>query len=132
MFSGILISFGVCAKLCYVGSGNSCDQPLSGPRRILFELIAKYHCLALFYLTGYQAIHQLKDENQIDYSKYLGKDYRVSMVNKPASIWVCNHIALLDPFLQMTSGQYVSYVSSIQVKHGKGLFGLFKHHLEAI
>jgi len=132
MWLGILISLGVCMKLCYVGSGNPYDQPLSGPRRILFEFITKYHCLALCYLYGYHATHQFKDVNQVDYSKYLGEDWRANMVEKSASIWLCNHVSIQDVFLMLSSGQYVSYAASIQVKSGKGLLGLVKHHCEAM
>jgi hypothetical protein len=63
MFIGTLISLGVCMKLCYLGSGQSINKPLSGPWRSILELITKYHCLAICYNDGYRVTHSIKDLN---------------------------------------------------------------------
>ena len=99
-----MVSLGVCMKLCYSGSGNPINKPLSGSMRRVFELITKYHCLAICYLYGYKVSHVFKDDKQVDWSKYLGDNWRVRTEGKSATVWVSNHIGALDIMVHLTSG----------------------------
>ena len=80
------------------------DKPLSGPWRSILELLVKYHCLVICYNDGYRVTHTFKDIDQVDYSKYLGPDWRTKTSTKPATVWVSNHVGVVDTFVQLTSG----------------------------
>ena len=73
---GTFFSYGIWMYICYIGSGIPHNKPLSGFRRTVFEFVCKYHCLMICLLYGYKVTHKFKHERQVDWSKYLGPDWR--------------------------------------------------------
>ena len=98
-----LISMLIGMRLCYVGSGQPYDKPLSGFRRTCFERVIEYHCKLKCLLAGYVPTHVRKHENEIDYSKYLGPDWsEKKFEGKRISTQVSNHVGIIDVFLVLS------------------------------
>ena len=65
---------GVCLNLLYVG--KSFTVPLSGTRRQVFNLLIKAFNTFHICLFGYIPRHVQKTTDEVDYSKYLGPNYK--------------------------------------------------------
>jgi len=109
-------------RLCYVGSGQRFDKPLCGIRRTCFERIIKYHCSISCLIFGYKPTHIHKHENQVDYSKYLGPNWRENKFKgKRVSTQVANHTGMVDVYLSLSQGKYSSLISDSYAKKYPGL-----------
>lgn len=128
-----VISMTIGMRLCYVGSGLPFDKPLSGIRRRCIEHVIAYHSWMLCLLSGYKPKHVYKEEKHVDYSKYLGPNWRENKFKgKRVSTQVSNHIGIIDVFLSLSHGQYCSFVASIHVKKFTGVGSMFVFILLAL
>merc|ERR1712176_539352 len=87
-------------RLCYLGSGQPFDKLLKGIRRTCFQHVVKHHSSMMCLIFGYKPTHVHKHENQVDYSKYLGPNWRENKFRgKRVSTQVANHVGNIDCFL---------------------------------
>ena len=120
-------------RLCYIGSGIDLDRPLSGWRRSWFEFSVKHHSLIICILFGYKVTHKFKHERQVDYSKYLGPNWRENKFKgKRVSTQVANHVGIIDIFLCLSHGQYCSFTPGIHVKKFQGLGLIMTFYTDAV
>ena len=89
------------------------------------DLVMKYAQIIFMLLFGYRVEHLYKGIEDIDYSEYLGPNWKQNKFKgKRVSTLVSNHYGILDIFAYVTGGSYCSYMASTHVKDFKGICGL--------
>ena len=84
-------------------------------------------------IFGYKPTHVYKHEKQVDYSKYLGPNWRENKFKgKRVSTQVANHVGIIDIFLCSSHGQYCSYTPSDDVKKFQGLSLIMTFYTDAV
>ena len=108
----VFIIMVIVMNLCYIGVSTGYAEPLSGMRRLIFNFFIKNLNLLLLYLFGYSPKHAYKTESEVDYSKYLGPNYRnEKFKGNRVSTVISNHIGFLDILMYGTceDGRYCAY-----------------------
>ena len=79
------------------------DVPLSGWRRTAQKWVIWTHTPLLILGFGYYNVHTKHSEEDTDYSRYLGPDWRKNKFQgKRISTLISNHVCVLDVLLWMS------------------------------
>jgi len=87
---------------------------VSHTRHILIKWFAKVLGRVGLFCGSYLWITHTHDE--VDYSKWLGKDYKEKMPNKRPPVIVSNHRTWSDVLVMMTMDEFPSYVASSHIR----------------
>lgn len=108
---------GLSYKILYMSRGEGYDNPLTGVRRTLFQFMTKLTSSTIVLLFGYKITHEYKYQRQVDYSKYLGPNWKKNeFKGKRVSTIVSNHIGIIDIFACLSGDRYCSFTPGSHVK----------------
>ena len=83
-------------NMCYIG-WPSYDVPLTGIRARIYRNALYWMCWLQLFIYGYLLHHEMKPVDEVDYSKYLGQNWRnEKLEGKRVSTLISNHIGFVD------------------------------------
>ena len=99
LFFLIFFAEGIIYKLLYLSAGQELTTPLSGWRRSIYNFVITNVSYTMVLLCGFKVEHIYHSVDQVDYSKYLGPDWKQNhFKGKRVSTIVSNHYGILDIF----------------------------------
>ena len=113
-----------------MGTGQDFSTPLTGLRRKIYNYVITNDSYLMLLCFGYRVKHVYHKIDEIDYSKYLGPEWRKNKFkgNRVSTI-VSNHCGILDIFA-FASGQSSSFTPSAHVKTFPCICGLGKFYCD--
>lgn len=94
-------SVGLLNYICY--AGQDMEKPVTGWRRTLHKWGTWIMCPLILIGFGYRVIENAYDESDVEYSKYLGPNWRKNKFQgKQVSTIVSNHIGFFEILLWMS------------------------------
>ena len=97
--------------------GQQMDEPLSGWRRTAQKWLFWTHCPLVILGYGYYLVHTKHGEEEIDYSRYLGPDWRKNKFQgKRVSTLISNHQGFLEILIWLSLMTPPAFIAGIHVK----------------